>query len=298
MRRGIVEHLSGFTGAVETRIVTDSNAMLPEDLRARFGIAVVPLTVVVDDVAHREDTLDPVEFCRLLRRGVSVSTSAPSPGELLAAYEEASGAGVEAVLSIHLGSNQSATVAAARLAARDASVPVTIVDTGTASFIQGCCVWRAAEALADGASLTETAEVAHAVATSASSVFTIGELTRANDGGRLAVAAGHGVAVFCSTGPDMIELCRVTTIDEAATVMLDLVARHPGPLRIGVGDADAPEVATALQAALAALPNVEEIVRYTVGPSVAAHTGAGTFGAVFHPLDLTARTDTMESTSG
>ncbi|MDQ3463004.1 MAG: DegV family protein, partial [Actinomycetota bacterium] len=65
-------------------------------------------------------------------------------------------------------------------------------------------------------------------------------------------------------------------------------------LRVGVGDADAPEAATALRAALAALRNVEETVRYIVGPSVAAHTGAGTFGAVFHPLDLAARTDTME----
>ncbi len=101
-------HLSGFTGAVETRIVTDSNAMLPEDLRARFDITVVPLTVVVDG--------------------------------------------------------------------------------------------------------------------------------------------------------------RVTTIDEAATAMLDLVARQPGPLRVGVGDADAPEAATALRAALAALHNVEETVRYSSVP--------------------------------
>ena len=36
--------------------------------------------------------------------------------------------------------------------------------------------------------------------------------------------------------------------------------------------------------ALRAVPQVAEVTRYVVGPSVAAHTGAGTFGAVYHPI--------------
>jgi fatty acid-binding protein DegV len=44
----------------------------------------------------------------------------------------------------------------------------------------------------------------------------------------------------------------------------------------------APGAAEALERSLRALPIVAETIGYLVGPSVAAHTGAGTFGAVFH----------------
>jgi fatty acid-binding protein DegV len=265
-------------------LVTDSNAMLPAPLRDRFGITVVPLTIVLDDVAHPEDELDPILFCQRLRAGSRASTSAPSPGELLAAYATAADGGATAILSVHVGSNQSATVGAARLAAADAPVPVTVVDTGTASFIEGCCVWRAAEVLADGGELAEAEAAALAVAASAASVFTIGEIRRAADGGRLHVDDTAGVPVFSSQGPDMAQRGTVASVDEAARLLADLVAEHPGRLRVGVGDADAEEPALALLAALSELPNVAELVRYTVGPSVATHTGAGTVGAVFHPL--------------
>ncbi len=49
----------------------------------------------------------------------------------------------------------------------------------------------------------------------------------------------------------------------------------------------APELAAALAGRLEGRPNVEELVRYEVGPSVTAHTGLGTAGAVFFPADLT-----------
>ena len=266
------------------RIVTDSNAMLPKALLERFAITAVPMTVVVDDVAHHEDALDPAELCARLRAGATASTSAPSPGDLLAAYEALQGEGATAILSVHIGSNQSATVGAATIAAGQAGVPVTVVDTGTASFIEGCCVWRAAEVLAAGGDIEEAARVAGAVAASAASVFTIGEIARADRGGRLQVDEREGVPVFVSAGPDMRQLGTVTTAAEAARVMAEVVAEHPGPLRVGVGDADAEEAAVTLLAALSALPNVAETTRYTVGPSVAVHTGAGTVGAVFHPL--------------
>lgn len=269
---------------IAVRIVTDSNAMLPAELAARFDILEVPLTIVVDGRARPEHEVDLPEFYDQLRRGTPISTAAPSPGEILATYRRAVAAGAESILSIHVGSNQSATISAVRLAAHDLDVPVEIVDTGTASFIEGCCVWRAAEVLASGAGLDQAAQAAAAVAVDARSVFTIGEISRATAGGRLAVHDGVGVPVFASTGPDMHELDRVTSEADAMAVMTAQVAAHPGPLRVGIGHADAPEAADALERALGSLPNVAESIRYLVGPSVAAHTGAGTFGAVFHPI--------------
>ncbi len=274
----------GFTGSVTQRIVTDSNTMIPAELLERFAITVVALHVVLDGVDHRETDLDQVDFCARLRAGATVSTAAPSPGDLIEAYERLAAHGATEILSVHIGANRSATVDTAQLAARSVEVPVTVVDTGTTSFIAGCSVWRAAEILADGGSMRDAEAAAFSVAESSASVFTIGELDRANDGGRFAVTPGDGVPVYYSEGPDMAELGRATTIDGAADTMVTFVANRPGPLRVGVGDADAAQAAAALERRLIELPNVAEVTRYTVGPSVAAHTGAGTFGAVFHPL--------------
>lgn len=269
---------------IAARIVTDSNAMLPAELAARFDILQVSLTIVVDGQAHLEHEIDLPEFYDQLRSGKPISTAAPSPGEVLATYHRALAEGAESILSIHVGSNQSATISAARLAAREVDAPVTFVDTGTASFIEGCCVWRAAEVLATGASVDAAAHAASAVAGDARSVFTIGEISRATDGGRLVVREGAGVPVFTSSGPEMHELARVTSEAAAVALMTAQVAEHPGPLRVGIGHADAPGSADALERSLRALPNVSETIRYLVGPSVAAHTGAGTFGAVYHPI--------------
>lgn len=53
-------------------------------------------------------------------------------------------------------------------------------------------------------------------------------------------------------------------------------------LRVGVGHIGVPELADSLETALRQGVAVESLVRYEVGPSIAAHTGLGTVGCVFH----------------
>src|SRR5438552_2701437 len=121
-------------------LVTDSNAQLTEGLRSRYGIAVVPLTVVVDGIPYHEGVdLDAREFWARLQAGAEVGTAAPSPGEFVAVYQEAASRGARSIVSVHVGSNTSGIVGAARLAARASAVPVEVVDTGTASF--GVAAW-------------------------------------------------------------------------------------------------------------------------------------------------------------
>ena len=269
---------------ITTQLVTDTNAMLPAVLLDRYGILEVPLTIVIDGIPYGEHQVDLAEFYCHLRNETPLSTAAPSPGEVLATYKRAIQAGATTILSIHVGSNQSATVNAARLAAAETDIPVRVVDTGTASFMEGCCVWRAAEVLADGGDIDAAATAAEAVGRSARSVFTIGEITRALQGGRLQVDDGPDVPVFASAGPDMREIARVTSQEAAIETMTTLIGAAAGPLRAGIGHADADAAADALEAAIGGLPEVAETIRYLVGPSMATHTGAGTFGAVFHQI--------------
>jgi fatty acid-binding protein DegV len=66
--------------------------------------------------------------------------------------------------------------------------------------------------------------------------------------------------------------------------MLDHLAALPSPMRIGVGDADAGPVVDDLVRQLRERRPADDVVRYVVGPTVAAHAGMGTFGVVYHPL--------------
>ena len=272
-------------------LVTDSNAQLPADLRERYHVGVVPLTVVVDDQPYLEGVdITAADFYARLADGASVSTAAPSPGAVLTVYEELVAAGATEVLSVHIGSNTSATINAVKVAASSSPVHVEIVDTGTASFAVACCVWAAGEVLAEGGDLAHAADAARRVAGWVGNVFIIGALDLARRGGRLAPDAddAEGLPVLALAEGQMHPVGHVHDVESAVDAMTEyLVESAAGvPQRVGVGDALTPDLATEYAARLATKPEVAELVRYEIGPSVGAHTGAGTVGACFFPVRL------------
>ena len=77
---------------------------------------------------------------------------------------------------------------------------------------------------------------------------------------------------------------QASDIEEAARIMAGYVRASGTSLRVGVSVADVGTlpVVEALEALLRNMPEVLEIIRYRVGPSVGAHTGPGTAGAMFY----------------
>ncbi len=270
-------------------LVTDSGSQITSELRARIGVRVVPLTVVVDGEPLLEGVdLDTEKFYRRLEAGATVSTAAPSPGSVLEQYQAAADGGATQVLSVHTGANLSGTVNSVKVAAEMSPVPVEIVDTRQASFSVACCVWAASDALAVGADLETAAGIARQVAASVGNVFVIGGTDLARGGGRVDVDAE--VTAFTTVVAleldDVRTIAQVNSTEEAVAAMAEYVEQYASdrPLRIGVGDAVVPDVARALADRLLAQPTTAELVRYEVGPSVGAHSGPGTVGAVFYTL--------------
>lgn len=270
-------------------LVTDSNAQLPAALIERYEIEVVPLGIIIDGKPFREGVdLDVDDFYTRLAAGAQVSTSTPQPDAFIDAYESLAGRGAEAILSVHVGAELSGTLGSARIASRSCSVPVELVDSGTASFALGCCVWDAAERLAEGATLDQAADAARAVAGRVGNVFIVGGLDLARRGGRLApdVDSADGVPVLALEGGAMRSVGTAADADDAVDVMAVYVRERvcDGNVRVGVGcgDAEVGDLAELLATRLAAVPGVVEVVRYTVGPSVGCHTGPGSVGAVFY----------------
>ncbi len=270
-------------------LVTDSNAQLPAALAERYGVEIVPLTVTMDGTEYLEGVdLDADDFYARFDAGRPiVSTAQPSPGRFAAAYEAVAARGASEILSVHIGSSVSGTVNSARLASQVSPVPVRIVDTGTASFAISLSLWEAAEAVGAGATLQEAAAAAERVSTTVGNVFVVGALDVARAGGRLAgdLAPATTIPVLTLAGGVMQQVARCGDLVEAAEAMASYVCARGQSLRVGVGLSDPASMAlvTALEERLRHAPEVAELVRYRIGPSVGAHTGPGTVGTMFAP---------------
>jgi DegV family protein with EDD domain len=137
------------------RIVTDSTCDLPEEIVAQYGIVVVPLYINFG----RESYLDGVELsreafhARLPDADPPPTTAVPAPEMFIDAYERLADEGASEILSVHISKSLSAVVDQAELAAREASTPVRVIDSGTLSLGMGFLVWAAAEAAALGRSM-------------------------------------------------------------------------------------------------------------------------------------------------
>lgn len=276
------------------RLCCDSGAQLGPTLAGRHGIAIVPLTVTIDGVSYLEGVeLDADGFWAMFDDGrvPEVSTAAPSPGQFVEAYERLIDDGATEIVSVHTGSELSATFDAARLASDMVDVPVRLVDTGSASFIVGLAALAAAEQIEDGRDAADGAGAASLVAAASGNVFVVGALDLARAGGRLARGAATpdavgSVPVLRLSAGEMSVVDQASSVTEAADRMAAEILAAGDRLRVGLSVADpgARPIVDALRSRLAAATTDLDLLEYRVGPSVGAHTGPGTAGAVYHPI--------------
>ena len=271
-------------------LCTDSGAQLPPELIARYGLAVVPLTVSVDGVEYKEGVdLDADDFYDRFARGhrPSVHTAAPPPGRFLEAWSDLAAEGATSIVSVHTGSEVSATFDAARIAAEMAPVPVHLVDSHTASFAVGCCVWEAGEEVRRGATAEQVVAVAESVAATVGNVFIVGALDLVRAGGRLRAGTNEegGIPVLSLVEGKVQPIGRAVSVDEACDRMAAYVLGLGPRLRVALSIADraAAPLWEGIEARLSGHPEVCDLVRYRVGPSMAAHLGPGAAGAVAYP---------------
>ena len=173
-------------------LVTDSTAMLPREVADGRGIVVVPLQVIVGATSYDEGAdpdASPERIAAALREKTPVSTSRPSPTAFAEVYERAAAAGAESVLSVHLSSAVSGTFESAQLAARDASLPVQVVDTRQLGYATGYAVLSAADVADRGGSLEDAADAATSRAAASTSLFYVDTLEYLRRGGRIGAAA-------------------------------------------------------------------------------------------------------------
>jgi fatty acid-binding protein DegV len=96
--------------------------------------------------------------------------------------------------------------------------------------------------------------------------------------------------VLTITAGEMRVVGSAADVEQAAEVMATWIRGAGERLRVGLGvaDAEAAPLSDAVEGKLAGAPEIAEVVRYRIGPSVGAHTGPGTVGAMYAPLSAAA----------
>jgi DegV family protein with EDD domain len=283
--------------AGRTVVVTDSTSSLPPEVAEERGIVVVPLQVVIGATVYDEgpDGATPEMVAEALKEFRPVSTSRPSPAHLAEVYTEVAAEGASEILSIHLSSDMSGTHESALLAAREAPVPVTVVDSRQVGVATGYAALTAADVLDAGGSVAEAADAARARAAASTALFYVDTLEYLRRGGRIGAAAallGGALSVkplLRIEDGRVVNLDRVRTSARALSRMEDLVVEAAGDQEVDLcvshlANPDrAADLAARLGERLAANLDGREVWCGELGAVLGAHVGPGMVAACVAP---------------
>ncbi|MGW2334379.1 DegV family protein [Streptomyces sp. NPDC001685] len=274
-------------------IVTDSTAYLPPRTMQRHGITAVPLIVVLGDQALLEGTeISTRSLAQALQKRRPVTTSRPSPQVFAEHYRKVAESGATGIVSLHLSAELSGTYEAAVLAAREAPVPVRVVDTGMVAMALGFSALAAAETAEAGGTVDEAVAAAEKRAGGTAAYFYVDTLEYLRRGGRIGAAQallGSALAVkpLLQLDGGRIDLLeKVRTASKAIARLEEIAADRAGGAQvdIAVHHLAAHERASALADRLRTrVPGLADLHVSEVGAVIGAHTGPGLLGVVVSP---------------
>ncbi|RLC84800.1 MAG: DegV family protein [Chloroflexi bacterium] len=284
----------------KTALVTDSTAYLPPERVRQYGVYVVPLYLHFGEKTYRDGVdLDADTFYRLLKSAPRLpTTSQPSTGDFLQLYRHLS-LEADAIISIHISSGISGTVASA-LAARQVllgemqSPPqIYVVDSRITSCGLALLVSAASRAIAGGKPAVEVVREVEDLASRLFTVFVVDTLEYLHKGGRIGGAAALVGSVlqvkpllyFRDGRIDVLEKAR--TAKRAKRRMLEIVAERADgrPIHAAIVHAQAPEEAERIRRYLADHFDCRELFSVEFSPAIATHVGPGTVGVAFYSVE-------------
>jgi len=270
-------------------IITDSTCDIPQDLREKYEITLIPLTIIFGE----EQLLDGVDisaqafYSRLISdQSVHPSTSQPTPAFVRNIYENIQKAGAEEIVCILISAKMSGTLASAQIAAEDFPIPVHIHDSRNNSMGLGFQVLAAARAREAGGGAQEMLAAAEAVRDKMVYHILLDTISYLKRGGRI----GDAVALVDS----VLSVKPVVTVKpDTGTVGMGLPARSrktgkkhlfknffrkldtSKPMHITVLHNNIPDEAEEMAAMVREAYDPVELHVQIVSPILGVHTGPG-----------------------
>jgi DegV family protein with EDD domain len=270
------------------KIVVDSTADIPAELRAQYDITVVPVLAQFGSQTFKDDvdlTRDQF-YARLIESPEPPKTAAPSVGMFEETFRRLAADGSQ-ILSISLAGALSATYNAARQAAQLVEgARIACVDSQTATMAFGFQALRAAEAIRAGASLDQAVALVERLRARAVLYVALDTLRYLEKGGRI----GRMRALLGT----MLSVKPILEVRNAEIVPVEQVrtSRRVPPRLVELGQSrgsyeslavlytttrDAAEQMAGLCAAAGLMPR-ERIVVVQASGVLGVHTGPGALG--------------------
>jgi DegV family protein with EDD domain len=272
------------------RIVCDSTCDLGQELAARFGVTVVPLTVIHDGREYKDgvDLDTPGLFALVQQTGHLPTTAAPSAGEFAQAFDDPDETICITISSKLSASNQNAHMAAAERPAGQSWV----LDSLNLSTGIGLLVLKAAELRDQGRSAAEIGRAVQEAGPKVRTSFVIETMEYLHKGGRctaLQALVGSLLKIrpVIAVRPDgtlgVKDKIRGTRKKALDSLLADLEADLPelDRHRIFVTHTGCDADAEYLAGEVRRIAAPEEVYITTAGAVIASHCGPDTIGILY-----------------
>jgi DegV family protein with EDD domain len=277
-------------------IVTDSTAYLDGGYVEKNGIKVVPLKVIIDDVSYREgiDISNDEFYKRMSEEDIFPTTSQPSAGEFLEAYQEMS-ARYDSLISIHISSGISGTVESAMSAASEmGDYPIEVIDSRFTGFLLMLFVMELVKARDAGKDMEELKALAAKMIKGGVEMFCVDTLEYLHRGGRIGGAQalmGSMLRIkpilFLDGTIDALD--KVRGSKKALDRLVELAVEKAGKRKVLVTLTHVRDVARMNELRRMAEDKLncdpDAIVVNETGPVIGSHVGPGTVGLGFCPAE-------------
>lgn len=173
----------------KTAIVTDSNSGITQAQAKKMGVFVLPMPFYINEELFYEDiSLTQEEFYKKLAEDADISTSQPSPGEVMDMWDKVLEE-YEEIVHIPMSSGLSKSCETAMMLAKDYEGKVFVVDNQRISVTQKQSVLDAMELAERGASAEKIKGILEEMKLESSIYITLETLKYLKKGGRITPAA-------------------------------------------------------------------------------------------------------------
>jgi len=273
-------------------IVTDSASDMDPGRAAAEGITIVPLAVSFGEQTYKANVdLSADEFwARMTAPDAPFpKTATTSPGDFVAAYQQAFDKGADAIVSVHVARTLSGTMGAAEIAKRQLpDREIHLVDSTSASMAEGLLCELAVKLAAQGVSASEIARILLERTADLDVFVALDTLEYLKRGGRIS-GAQAAIGTLLSVKPiitikdNKVEASeRVRTKSKARERVIELLTLKPVE-RLAILYAPPGEPEAFREEVIAAMPGGVDpatVQIQVIGPSVGPHLGPGCIGGV------------------
>jgi len=285
---------------LQTAIVTDSTACIPQEMRDQLRIHEVPYYIHKGDVVLRDlKTVSRQEFLEWLPTAEELPTTAsPGPGDYLNVYQEIADKGINNILSIHMtsrgsGAYQAAVAAAEMLKETLPKLRIEVIDTLNVALCQGWIAIEAARQALDGIDMENILEKIRSMIPVTKMIQTADTLKYLYMGGRIGRAV-HLMGSMLSLKPlismdngEIVALGVARGLNRAYLKMIENIEKTAQTQKIKVAymHAGAVDQIGKLKGMVEERFEIVESFVSELTPALMVHTGPGTTGLCYYPIN-------------